>query len=141
MTSFAAGHSRADSRAQKPDSHEAIPYFLGGVVLGAVAAVASAIVDGGIIAAANKFSGNEMCGAGFSTAVIALIGVAAVVVSIGMGIWLFRLRRWIGTKADPDDLQWVRTIRRHFTIGAFLAYLPLTPCIWLLALAAANCAG
>lgn len=127
--------------APSPESHEVIPYFLGGVVLGAVAIAVCAVIDGAIIALANKLVANDICGVGLPQGVIALIGVLAVIVSIATGFWIMHLRRWIGTKSDPDDHQWVALIRRHFTIGAFVVYVPLTPAVWAVVLAASNCAG
>jgi hypothetical protein len=131
----------ASDTARSPDSHEAIPYFLGGLILGAVAIAVSVVLNGIVIAVANWFVNNDICGVGLPQAAIISIGVIAVLVSVVVGAWMLRLRRWIGTKAEPDDEQWVRLIRRHFTIGAFLVYLPLTPGVWAFVLAAANCAG
>lgn len=129
------------STAQKPESHETLPYFLGGMVLGAVAIAICAVANGAVIAFANKLVGNDICGVGLPQVVIALLGAIAVAMSVAVGFWILRLRRWIGTKADPEDAQWIALIRRHFAIGAFLVYLPLTPAIWVVVLAASNCAG
>lgn len=65
-------------------------------------------------------------------------GVLAVLVSVFVGRWLFNLRRWIGKKGDPDELDMVRRKQRAFTIGAMCLYLPLSPVLWVLFVAIAN---
>jgi hypothetical protein len=68
---------------------------------------------------------------------VAGFAVFAVVVSLVMGWWLFRLRRWIAVRGDTQNLEMIRGKRRSFTLGAMLLYVPMTPVVWLLILSLA----
>lgn len=134
-----------DPAANRPPSNSSIedtfPYIAGGAVLGAVAALAAAMFFGLILAFANHFSGGEICGEGFSPLVVVALAVVGVVVVIAVGRWLFRLRRWIGLKASPEDFAHVKRLRSRFSIASMVVYCSLAPFVWLMAVASANCAG
>lgn len=110
---------------------DTIPFLVGGWVLGVLTVVVCSLLDALVmgmiqwlvIGPGNRFWPLE--------AVIAL-GIASVILSLLLGVWLFRLRRWVGTKTDPADFHNAQRKRRHFTIGSMCGYVMLTPAIWVL---------
>lgn len=128
----------SDSNASRPGRlDDLIPLFGGGFVLAAVAIIGCALMNALAFAFFEYFFGGEDTGTLPVGAVIGA-GVLAVLVSVFVGRWLFRLRRWIGNKSDPDELDMVQRKQRAFTIGAMCVYLPLTPVLWVLFVAIAN---
>lgn len=129
MTAATSGIRRTRESTSSWD--DTIPFLVGGWVLGVLAVVFCSLLDALVmgmiqwlvIGPGNRFWPLE--------AVIAL-GIASVIVSLAVGVWLFHLRRWIGTKTDPADFYNAQRKRRHFTIGSMCGFVMLTPAIWVL---------
>jgi hypothetical protein len=126
----ALNHRRVQPDLREPTLGDLLPLFGGGIVLAGLAIAVSASIDAIAIAFYEYFLGVDV-GSWPGTAV-AGFGVFAVVVSVVLGWWLFRLRRWIGTSGDTQNLEMIRGKRRSFTLGAMILYVPLTPVVWVL---------
>lgn len=137
----APGKSSASDVADRHSIYDSFPYFVGGGVLGAVAAFFAAMACGLMLAFANAFAGGELCGAGLSTSVIALLAVLAGVITIACGAWLFNLRKGIGASAAPEDFAHSKRLRLRFAISSMTVYCLLAPAVWVVAAASANCTG
>lgn len=135
MNAATASRPQANPVASPARLDDLIPLFGGGIVLAGVAILVSALVDAMAIAMYEYFAGQDP--ATWPTAVVIAFGVFAVAVSAVVGRWLFGLRRWIGQKGDPADLEIIRRKRRSFTIGAICLYLPVTPFVWVMVVAIA----
>jgi hypothetical protein len=123
--------------SKPPRLDDLIPLFGGGFVLAGVAIIGCALINAMVFAFVEYFFGGEDTGT-LPIGVVIGAGVVAVVVSVIVGRWLFNLRRWIGKKGDPDELDIVRRKQRAFAIGAMCLYLPVTPILWVLFVAIAN---
>lgn len=128
--SAALNHRRDTSPLREPALDDLLPFFGGGIVLAGLAVVACASIDAIAIAFYQYFIGLDPHS--WPGSVVAAYGAFAVMVSLLLGWWLFRLRRWIGTSGDTRNVQMIRAKRRSFTIGAILLYVPLTPVVWTL---------
>ena len=126
----ALNHRRIEPAPRQPTLDDLLPFFGGGIALAGVAIVACASIDAVAIGFYQYFIGLDP-GSWPGTAVAAY-GVFSVVVSLVMGWWLIRLRRWIATRGDTQNLEMIRSKRRSFTIGAMILYVPLTPVVWVL---------
>lgn len=110
---------------------DTIPYLVGGWVLGVVAVVISCCLDAMVMGTIQWLvigPGNRF----WPTEAVIAAGIASVIVSLAVGVWLFHLRRWIGTKTDPADFYNAQRKRRHFTIGSMCGYVMFSPVIWVL---------
>ena len=114
-----------------------LPLFGGGVALAGVAIMVCALINAFAIAIYQYIAGTEDASSWPTGAVVAA-GIFAVVVSVLVGRWIFNLRRWIGNKGDPADLDNIRRKRRSFLVGAMVLYLPVTPLLWVAVVAMAN---
>jgi hypothetical protein len=124
-------------RERNSDTFDMIPFLLGGVLLGAVAIMVCALVNGMMIAIFEQIAvGDE--GRPWPVGFVIAAGVFAVLLSLLIGRWVFGLRRWIGTNGDPADLDTIRRKRRSFTIGSMTMYSVITPFIWVMVVAIAN---
>ncbi|MBJ7458330.1 MAG: hypothetical protein JHD02_04000 [Thermoleophilaceae bacterium] len=132
-----ASHPNAATSTARLD--DLIPLFGGGIVLAGVAILFCALINAMAFAIFDYVFGSDTP-ASWPSAVVVGFGVLAVVVSLVVGRWLLNLRRWIGQKSDPADLEIVRRKRRSFTVGALCLYLPVSPLLWLLFVALANSA-
>lgn len=119
------------------DMSDTAPLALGGAVLGVVVAIICALVDMLVLIGALNVTGVSASGNPWPDFGIAAIALFAVVVSIGMGRWLYGLRRWIGHNADPMDHDTAMRKRRAFAAGSMVAYVLVTPWVWVLMLALA----
>lgn len=99
-------------------------------MLAGLAIAASASIDAVAIGFYEYFLGEEANS--WPATAVAVFGVFAVAVSLIMGWWLFRLRRWIAVRGDTQNSEMIRGKRRSFTLGAMILYVPLTPVVWLL---------
>lgn len=126
----AQNHRRVQEDQRPPTLDDLLPLFGGGIVLAGVAIAASASIDAIGIGFYEYFIGEEA--SSWSATAVAGFGVFAVVVSLVLGWWLFRLRRWIAVRGDTQNVEMIRGKRRSFTLGAMLVYVPLTPVVWLL---------
>jgi hypothetical protein len=135
MTAVAPHTSNA--RAQASYVEDTIPLLVGGWIVGVMMVAVCLCLDGialGMIQWLVVGNEPQFWPAG---AVIAA-AICAVLISIGVGFWLFSLRRWIGTKTDPSNFHLVRRKRRNFVIGSMCGYVMFTPFLWFLLLALAN---
>ncbi len=124
---------------KRADWSDRYPYLGGGFVLGVVTIGLCLTIDLTVLLILQQSSGS---GAGAGVAwpqwAVAAFGVFALVVSLAMGRWLYRLRRWVGTKDDPESHQTILSKRRGFATGAMLSYVPLSPVVCVLMIAMAN---
>lgn len=126
----ALNHRRVQQDQRQPTLDDLLPLFGGGVALAGLAIAASASIDAVAIGFYEYFIGVEA--SSWPGTAVAGFGVFAVVVSLVMGWWLFRLRRWVAARGDSQNLEMIRGKRRSFTLGAMILYVPLTPVVWLL---------
>ncbi|MBJ7355004.1 MAG: hypothetical protein JHC98_09275 [Thermoleophilaceae bacterium] len=126
----ARSHRRVEPAPREPTLDDLLPLLGGGVALAGVAIVACAMIDAIAIGFYAYFIGEDPDS--WPGSAVAAFGVFAVAVSLLMGWWLFRLRRWIATRGDTQNLEMIRAKRRSFTIGAMTLYVPLTPVVWVL---------
>lgn len=126
----ARNHRRVQPDQRPPTLDDLLPLFGGGIVLAGLAIAASASIDAVGIGFYEYFLGEEA--SSWPATAVAGFGIFAVVVSLVMGWWLFRLRRWIATRGDSQNEEMIRGKRRSFTLGAMILYVPMTPVVWLL---------
>lgn len=134
MGGEAAGALESRGRSTR---FEFMPLAMGAWVLGVVVAGLMLVCCLIVLVAAQNITGGPT-GAGWPDWGLALTGVASLLFAVFVGVWLFRLRRWIGIKGDPEDQQTIRRKRRFFVGGSMASYVPLVPCICLLLVALAN---
>jgi hypothetical protein len=96
------------------------------------------VIDLVILVSALAITGVSESGNPWPTWGIAATGIVAVIVSIGVGGWLFGLRRSIGSEGDPMDHDTKMRKRRTFAISAMTLYVLLSPCVWLMMIAFAT---
>lgn len=120
------------------DISDLLPFSVGGFVLGVLVALFCSLFDALVLAMLQYFVGSGYTNAAWPQWGIALFGLFALVVSFGMGCWMFRLRRWVGIKAEPEDHDTVVRKRRHFVVGSMFSYVPLSIVVCLLMVALAN---
>jgi hypothetical protein len=123
-------HRRVTPEARRPTLEDLLPLFGGGFALAGAAIVACGLINVIGIAVYAYFVGEDP--SSWPGDVVVAFGVFSVLVSLLIGRWLFRLRRWIAVRGDTQNLEMIRAKRRSFTIGAMILYVPLTPVIWLL---------
>lgn len=127
----ALNHRRVEPDHQKePALDDLLPLFGGGIALAGVAIVICALINAIAIGFYQYFIGLDPDS--WPDSAVVGFGVFSVLVSILMGFWLFRLRRWVATRGDTQNLQMIRSKRRSFTLGAMILYVPMTPVVWLL---------
>jgi hypothetical protein len=126
----ARNHRRVETGPRQPTLDDLLPLLGSGSALAGVAIALCATIDALGIALYEYFLGEEA--SSWPATSVAAFGAFAVMVSLLAGWWLFRLRRWIATRGDTQNLEMIRSKRRSFTIGAMLLYVPLTPLIWIL---------
>ncbi|MGK2878716.1 MAG: hypothetical protein ACSLFF_09125 [Solirubrobacterales bacterium] len=125
-------------RSKAAHAEDLLPLIGGGFVIACVAIVVCALVNAVGVAFYESFTSEDALT--WRPAVVVLFGVFAVAVSLVVGRWLFSLRRWIGLKDDPEDLELIHRKRRAFALGAMIPYVLLTPLVWVLVVAIANSA-
>ncbi len=129
----------AQAESSKPGWSDRYPYLGGGFVLGVVTIGLCLAIDLTVLLILQQSTGSGTgAGVAWPQWAVAAFGLFALVVSISMGRWLFRLRRWVGTKDDPESHQTIVSKRRSFTGGAMLSYVPLSPVVCVLMIAMAN---
>jgi hypothetical protein len=126
----ARNHRRAEADRREPTLDDLLPLFGGGVAIAGLAVTMCAAIDALGIGFYGYFLGEDP--GSWSGGAVALFGVFAVMVSLLVGWWLFRLRRWIATRGDTQNLEMIRGKRRSFTLGVMILYVPLTPVVWVL---------
>lgn len=126
----ARNHRRVQNDLREPAMDDLLPLFGGGVALAGLAIAASASIDAIGIGFYEYFFGEDANS--WPTGAVLAFGVFAVVVSLVLGWWLFRLRRWIATRGDTQNQAMISGKRRSFTLGAMIIYVPLTPVVWIL---------
>lgn len=134
-----AGLSDADAAAERGAA--GFLYGFGGAVLGAVTIMLNAVLDGVLVAFTQRIFAVDVCGEGFSLAVVAVLMALAVAITVGLGAQLFRWGAWIGRNAAAEDAEYAAYLRRRFRFGALIVFCVLSPATWLVMLAASNCAG
>jgi hypothetical protein len=126
----ALNHRRVEFDAREPTLEDLLPLFGGGIALAGVAIVMCALINAIAIGFYQYFIGLEP--GSWPDSAVAAFGVFSVLISLLVGFWLIRLRRWVATRGDTQNLVMVSSKRRSFTIGAMVLYVPLTPVVWLL---------
>ncbi|MBJ7355005.1 MAG: hypothetical protein JHC98_09280 [Thermoleophilaceae bacterium] len=137
MSESSASSPTSDLASNPARLDDLLPLFGGGVALAGVAIIVCALINGFAIAIYGSISGTED-GSTWPMGIVIAAGIFAVVVSVLVGRWILNLRRWIGNKGDPTDLENIRRKRRSFMIGAMCLYLPVTPLLWVAVVAIAN---
>lgn len=118
-----------------------VVWILSGAVIGTVALVIDLSIDAIALAVFQWLLATEACVQGFSDAtIVAMLGVA-IGSSLFVGCWIFRMRRWVGTKVDDENADWGAHLRARFITGAMLVFVTASPFKWALVLSWANCYG
>jgi hypothetical protein len=126
---------------KRGEFNDSAVYILGGGVLGACGAAVATFAYAIVLAFVDKIAGNEVCGQGLGTAAVVCLAVVVTGILIGVGWWLFGLRQWVGIKVEADRAAYGRWLRKRFTIATMAVYCLLAPGVWVVAVAAANCAA
>ena len=132
---------RVASEREIEQSAAGIVYAVSGFVLGCVALAMVAVGYGGLVAITQKLLIVDVCGDGFPRAVIAVLLVLGLALSVAGGAWLLRLRKFVAPRNEPDQIEHSQHIRKCFTYGSMIVYVALTPGMWMLMYASANCTG
>lgn len=136
MSAFVAESPRRGKGSS--DLPELLTFAWSGMILGAAALMFYALAGALLMAFVQNLTGVTDSGEALPKGGPEISGVVAVLLSIVIGVWLYRQRLSIGKQDDPRHAELVQRRRRYFTVGAMLVYVPLSPALWLFFVAVAN---
>jgi hypothetical protein len=125
--------------------HERVGYSDGavfvaiGCTFGVLAMLVNAVIDGFAIAFTQSILKRNVCLDGFSDATVVAMLAVAMVTSVLVGMWLYRVRLMVAANPDPGEEARSAMITRRFAQGSMGLFILATPLKWLFVLGMAYC--
>lgn len=112
-----------------------------GFIVGVLFLISTLMIDSFVIAALEHALQRSACQDGFDTTTVTGIIVTSVVVSVVVGAWAFRFRKFVGVSDSLETKPLSEVMRRSFTRAMMGTYIACMLPSWILVATMAFCGG